>query len=43
MVLVIFLTGVLLALPNLYGSVPAVQVADTEGDAFAEARVDEFV
>ena len=43
LVLVIFLTGGLLALPNLYGSVPAVQIADTEGDAFAEARVDEFV
>ena len=43
LVLVIFLTGVLLALPNIYGSVPAVQLADAEGDAYSEARVEEFV
>ena len=43
LVLVIFLTGILLALPNIYGSVPAVQIADTEGDAYSEPRVDEFV
>ena len=43
LVLVIFLTGVLLALPNIYGSVPAVQLADTEGDDFSEARIEEFV
>jgi preprotein translocase subunit SecD len=42
-VLVIFLTGILLALPNIYGSVPAVQLADTEGDDFSEARLEEFV
>ena len=43
LVLVVFLTGILLALPNIYGSVPAVQIADTEGDAYSEPRVDEFV
>lgn len=43
LVLVVFLTGILLALPNVYGSVPAVQIADTEGDAYSEPRVDEFV
>jgi len=43
LVLVIFLTGILLALPNIYGSVPAVQIADTEGDAYGEPRVEEFV
>ena len=43
LVLVIFLTGILLALPNIYGSVPAVQLADTEGDDFSEARLEEFV
>jgi preprotein translocase subunit SecD len=43
LVLVIFLTGILLAMPNIYGSVPAVQLADTEGDAFSEARMEEFV
>jgi len=43
LVLVIFLTGILLALPNIYGSVPAVQIADAEGDAYSEPRVDEFV
>ena len=43
LVLVIFLGGCLLALPNIYGSVPAVQLADTEGNDFDEAKVDEFV
>jgi len=33
----------LLALPNLYGSVPAVQIADNNGVAFDEARLQEFV
>ena len=43
LVLVIFLSGGLLALPNIYGSVPAVQLADTEGEDFTDARVEEFV
>jgi len=43
LVLVVFLTGILLALPNIYGSVPAVQMADLDGNAYAEARVDDFV
>jgi preprotein translocase subunit SecD len=42
-VLVIFLTGCMLALPNLYGSVPAVQLADPDGDPFTDSRVNEFV
>jgi len=43
LVLVIFLTGCMLALPNLYGSVPAVQLADPDGDPFTDSRVTEFV
>ena len=43
LVIVVFLTGTLLALPNIYGSVPAVQMADLDGNAYAEARVDDFV
>jgi preprotein translocase subunit SecD len=43
LVLVIFLTGCMLALPNLYGSVPAVQLADPDGDPFTDSRVNEFV
>jgi len=43
LVIVIFLTGVLFALPNIYGSVPAIQLADTEGDAYTDTRVEEFV
>ncbi len=42
LVIVIFMTGVLLALPNIYGSVPAVQLANASGDAFGEGRVEEF-
>jgi preprotein translocase subunit SecD len=43
LVLVIFLTGVLLALPNIYGSVPAVQLADADGDGYTDARIEEIV
>ena len=43
LVLVIVIAGCLLALPNLYGSVPAVQIADNNGAAYDEARLQEFV
>jgi len=43
LVLVIVVAGCLLALPNLYGSVPAVQIADNNGAAYDEARLQEFV
>lgn len=43
LVLVIFLTGILLALPNIYGSVPAVQLADSGGDAYTESELAGFV
>ena len=43
LVLVILLTGVLMAVPNIYGSAPAVQVADKEGAAVTEAMLDGYV
>jgi preprotein translocase subunit SecD len=43
LVLVILLAGCLLALPNIYGSVPAVQIAHTDGLDYDEDRLDEFV
>jgi preprotein translocase subunit SecD len=43
LVLVILLTGILFALPNLYGSVPALQVADRLGEPISEAQLDSFV
>ena len=43
LVLVIFIAGALLALPNIFGSAPAVQLADTEGAAYPPAKVDEIV
>ncbi len=43
LVLVTLLTGILLAMPNIYGSVPAVQLADPDGGALTEARLEEFV
>ena len=43
LILAILLAGCLFALPNLYGSVVAVQVADTGGDDYVDAKVDEFV
>ena len=42
LVLAILLAGCLLALPNIYGSVPAVQIADNAGEPYDEARLDEF-
>ncbi len=43
LVLVILIGGCLLALPNMYGSVPAVQVADSNGAEYDDARLDEIV
>ena len=43
LVLVILLAGCLLALPNIYGSVDAVQIADNGGAEYDQAKLDEFV
>ena len=43
LVLVILLTGILLALPNIYGSVPAIQLADRLGEPVTETQLGEFV
>jgi len=43
LVLVILMTGVFLALPNIYSSVPAVQIADNDGAAYTEDRLENFV
>ena len=43
LVLAILLAGCLFALPNIYGSVEAVQIADNDGVAYDEARLDEYV
>ncbi len=42
LVLAILMAGCLLALPNIYGSVPAVQVADNASAPYDEARLNEF-
>ncbi len=42
LVLVTALGGLLLALPNAFGTVPALQVARTDGEALNEAMVDRF-
>jgi preprotein translocase subunit SecD len=43
LVLVILLTGILFALPNIYGSAPAVQLADQDDRAITEEQLDSFV
>jgi len=43
LILVILLAGCLLALPNIYGSVEAIQIAATSGDPYEETDVDRFV
>jgi len=43
LVLVILMTGILLALPNIYGTSPAVQLAEKNGVPVSEARLEEFV
>ena len=43
LVLIVLLTGILFALPNLYGSAPALQIADRLGEPVTESQLDEFV
>jgi preprotein translocase subunit SecD len=43
LVLVILLAGLLFALPNIYGSVPALQVADRLGEPISESQLQGFV
>ena len=43
LVLVLLMTGILFALPNIYGSAPAVQLADANGDAISELQLSNFV
>ena len=43
LVLVVAMTGIFLALPNIYGSSPAVQLADKNGEPVSEQRLSEFV
>lgn len=43
LVLAILLAGCLLALPNIYGSVEAVQIAANDGEPFTDTQLDEFV
>ena len=43
LVLVIVMSGILLALPNIYGSAPAVQMADRNGSPITEAQLDNYV
>ncbi len=43
LVLVTVLTGLLLAMPNLYGTVPAVQLADADGGDIDDTRLESFV
>jgi preprotein translocase subunit SecD len=43
LVLVTLLTGILMALPNIYGSAPAIQLADKEGAVITESVLDGYV
>jgi preprotein translocase subunit SecD len=43
LVLVVALAGLLFALPNIYGSVPALQVADRLGDPISESQLQGFI
>ena len=43
LVLVILLTGILFALPNIYGSAPAVQLADANANDISETQLNNFV
>ncbi len=43
LVLVILLLGTLLALPNIYGSAPAVQVASVDGESYGPTKVSQVV
>jgi preprotein translocase subunit SecD len=43
LVLIILMIGVLIAMPNIYGSSPAIQVAERNGEFFGEQRLDRIV
>ncbi len=43
LVLVVLLTGMLLALPNIYGSVPAIQLSGQDNQPFDDARLQQVV
>lgn len=43
LVLLVLLTGLLLAWPNIYGTVPAVQVADADAADYTEERLESFL
>ena len=43
LVLTILLVGLLLALPNIYGSVPAIQLSDKDGQEMTDARLAQVV
>ena len=43
LVLIIFLTGLLLSLPNIYGTTPAVQLSGMDGVDLSEARLEQVV
>jgi len=43
LVLGILLLGILLALPNFFGSAPAVQMVSADGRAFTDSKIDEIV
>ncbi len=43
LVLIVLLTGLLFALPNIYGSAPAVQLANPDGSDVSDAQLAEFV
>jgi preprotein translocase subunit SecD len=43
LVLAILLAGCLFALPKIYGSVDAIQIADNDGVAYEQPRLEEFV
>jgi preprotein translocase subunit SecD len=40
LVLLVLLAGTLVALPNIYGTSPAIQLASSDGNAFDEARIE---
>jgi preprotein translocase subunit SecD len=43
LVLVILMTGLLLALPNIYGSTPAIQLSDLNDQEMTETRLEQIV
>ena len=43
LVLIILLAGMLLALPNMYGRLPAIQIADNDGAEYDQVKLQEYV